>query len=165
MGTRSANGASRLGHHAYPGQLANFVDQDRSTVRQLTISEGEGCGLEREIEGRVYPDQTATAHHRKLATVLVKKGLLATIEKCGFLGCWKHALGSGRTAIPSTKRVARCAANARGMSDCAARACRVPQEDRCPESSSWRCLECFRSWAPPALTELSGALGGLPACG
>jgi hypothetical protein len=96
-----------LGHHAHPGRLADFVDQNRSAVGQLAIPEGDGRGLKGEIEGGVNPDQPSPAHDSKLATVLVEKGLLATIEKCGFLGCGKHASGSGMTKGPSTKRTTR----------------------------------------------------------
>jgi hypothetical protein len=39
--------------------------------------------------------------------VFVEKSLLATIEKCGFLGCGKHTPGSGMKDGPSTKRVTR----------------------------------------------------------
>jgi hypothetical protein len=101
----SADWAAGLSHHAHPWRFANFVDQDRRTVGQLAIAERIRRGLEGKIEGRMHSDQPSPAHDGEFAAVLIEKSLLATIEKGGFLGGGKHALGSGMKGNSSTKRV------------------------------------------------------------
>jgi len=73
--------------------LTYFVDENRRPFGQAAVAERRRGGLEREVERGMHADQLATTNHSKLTAVLVEKSLLATIEKRGFLGCWKHAPG------------------------------------------------------------------------
>jgi len=155
-----------LGHHAYPRRLADFVDQNRSTVGQLAIPECDGRSFEGKIEGGMNPDQPSPAHDSELATVLVEKGLLATIEKSGFLGCGKHAPGSDMTKGPSTKRTTQRAAAAGCYARTAvARACPDQPADRRPSSSSSRYSEYRRTSARQIQLGPFAGRDGPPACG
>jgi hypothetical protein len=73
--------------------LTDFVDENGRAFGHLAIAERRRSGLKCEVERGMNTDQLSTTNHSELTAVFVEKRLLATIEKGGFLGCWKHAPG------------------------------------------------------------------------